>query len=168
MALFLISAFVFVAPSSAEQGISAHNVKVTDDYVMGTGVCSCSLCEDRYHHKQVFENYCPYCHRYGVLNYEEASQWPEGIWYCTECDADFCLIHGKEHKDPTNAYLIPYNGVIDGFIVKDGYITNQKIQDSTEVQAQSMVSKEYVELKIDNQTYKIDKQKLEDLKKAIY
>lgn len=164
MPLFLISVFTFTGSLSAEQGISAYNVEITDDYVMASGVCSCSLCEDRYHHSPSFVNYCPYCHLYDVLDFEEAYEWPEGIWYCTVCDADFCLVHGKEHKDPTGAYLIPYNGVIDGVIVKDGFKTDQYI---TEIQAKSMVNQEFVEMKIDNKIYKIDKQKLEGLKKVI-
>lgn len=150
-----------MGPSSAEQSISASNVKITNDYVKVTAVCSCSLCEDREHHTPVFANYCPYCHSYGVLSYEEAHMWPEGIWYCTQCDADFCLVHGKEHKDPTKAYLTPYNGEIDGYMVKDGIITQEKAQNNTEVQAKTVITTEFINLT------RIDNQKLQELKKAI-
>jgi hypothetical protein len=164
-----VSAFLFTTPSSAEQGIGAYNVKVTYEYVMATGVCSCSLMEDRYHHTKVFYNLNPATGNHGVIYFEEGSvSWtsPEGLWVAGDTDMDFCLYHGKSH-DNRGVYLIPYDGVIDEYIVKDGYFTGQKVQNDTEVQAQSVVEEQYVEIMMDNKKYKINKEKLENLKKAI-
>ncbi|WP_156314756.1 hypothetical protein [Methanobrevibacter arboriphilus] len=30
---------------------------------------------------------------------------PEGMWVCTICDADFCLVSGKEHINGSTKYL---------------------------------------------------------------
>ena len=35
------------------------------------------------------------------------SYWVEGIWVCSKCDMDFCLVHGKSH-DNRNLYLSHY------------------------------------------------------------
>ncbi len=154
---------------AAEQGIGAYNVKVTSEYVMAKGVCSCSLCADRYHHTRVFYNKNPVTGHKGVLYFEQGSiSWtsPEGLWVAGDTDMDFCLVHGKSH-DGRGVYLIPYNGVINGYIVKDGYFTKQKFQNNTEVQAASIVEKEYVEIIMDNQKYKLSKEKLDELKKVL-
>ena len=37
---------------------------------------------------------------------------------------DFCLVHGKSH-DHRGVYLIPYNGIINGKEVKNGYFTGK-------------------------------------------
>lgn len=34
---------------------------------------------------------------------------PEGMWNCNNCDADFCLVHGKEHVEITSLWLKPYH-----------------------------------------------------------
>jgi hypothetical protein len=47
------------------------------------------------------------------------------MWYSTITDMDFCLVHGKSH-DNRDIYLIPYNGVINGKEVKNGYFTGKK------------------------------------------
>lgn len=48
------------------------------------------------------------------------------MWYSTVTDMDFCMVHGKSH-DHRGVYLIPYNGVVDGVVVSDGYFTNERI-----------------------------------------
>jgi hypothetical protein len=86
--------------------------------VASDGVCSCSLMEDRYHHYAAFENYCPACGSYGSLDFEDGPvryTCPEGMWYCTVCDADYCLVHGKEHRAGTVWYLNPYQVPGDEF-----------------------------------------------------
>ena len=149
---------MFAAPSAAtEHGIDAYNVKVTSEYVKATGVCSCSLMTDRLHHTEVFKNYCPNCHSKGTIRFEQGSiSWtsPEGLWYCTKCDIDYCLVHGKSH-DYRGKYLI--------------HTTEPLVQvpdNAKKVNAQ-FKEEEYMKILVDNKEYKINKQKLEELKKAI-
>lgn len=75
---------------TAHEGVGAYNVKETSKYVSATALCSCG--EGIYHYRTAtFVNYCPNCHRYGVLRFEEGSStWtsPEGMWYCSVCDMD--------------------------------------------------------------------------------
>lgn len=164
----MISALLFATPGSAEQGISAYNVKVTEKYVMATGVCSCNLMEDREHHTKIFYNINPETGNHGVIYFEEGSiAWtsPEGLWVASDTDMDFCLFHGKSH-DNRRMYLIPYNGEVDGYIVKNGYLTNKKVQNKTEVSAQTIYG-QYVEMVMDGRNYKLNKEKLEQLKNGI-
>jgi hypothetical protein len=150
---------MFTAPSqAAEHKIGAYNVKVTKDYVKATGVCSCSLMTDRLHHTKVFKNYCPNCHSKGTLAFEQGSiSWtsPEGLWYCTKCDIDYCLVHGKSH-DSRGEYLTHTNVPVV-----------QKVPDNVQKVNAQFQEAEFVEIVIDNKKYRISKQKLEELKKAI-
>jgi hypothetical protein len=150
---------MFAAPSSAaEHGIGAYNVKVTKEYVKATGVCSCSLMTDRLHHTKVYKNYCPNCHSKGTLTFEQGSiSWtsPEGLWYCIKCDVDYCLVHGKSH-DHRGLYLIP---------TKEPTV-QKPLYNAQKVNAQ-FKEEEYIEIVMDNKKYRINKQKLEELKKAI-
>jgi len=60
------------------------------------------------YHKATFKNYCPNCHRYGTLHYEVGpASWtsPEGMWYCSCCDMDFCAQCGKSH-DGRGVWLV--------------------------------------------------------------
>jgi hypothetical protein len=94
---------------------------------MSTAKCSCSLSSDYNHHTRVFYNYDPSSHKYGVLAFEEGpASWtsPEGMWFSTVTDVDFCLVHGKSH-DNRGYYLIPYNGVVNGYVIKNGYFTTK-------------------------------------------
>jgi hypothetical protein len=154
---------MFTAPSqAAEHKIGAYNVKVTKDYVKATGVCSCSLMDDRLHHTKVFKNYCPNCHSKGTLTFEQGSiSWtsPEGLWYCTKCDIDYCLVHGKSH-DYRGKYLTPTT------IPKTEPVV-QKVPDNAQKVNAQFKEEEYIEIIVGNQKYKISKQKLEELKKAI-
>ena len=59
--------------------------------------CSCSLHQDYKEHTSKFKNYCPYCKKSGKVKYERGSSCPEGMWVCSACDADYCLVHGKSH-----------------------------------------------------------------------
>ncbi|HML06029.1 MAG TPA: hypothetical protein VK426_09670 [Methanobacterium sp.] len=172
---------MFAGPSAAaEHGIGAYNVKVTSEYVMATGVCSCSLCTNRYHHTRVFYNKDPLTGHKGVLYFEQGpSSWtsPEGLWVAGDTDMDFCLVHGKSH-DSRGVFLIPYNGVINGYVVKNGYFTKQKVstvnttQNTTsnvtqnQVQAKS-VEEGFIEIVIDNQTYTFNKEELGEFKQAM-
>jgi hypothetical protein len=77
--------------------VGATTVTVTSQYIESTGRCSCSLHTDYKLHSEKFKNYCPYCKQTGTLKYERGSSCPEGMWVCSNCDADFCLVHGKSH-----------------------------------------------------------------------
>gem|GEM_PF-3286247 len=179
IAVLLIMSPVAVSGHS----VGAYNVKVTSKYVMATGKGTCSLDTNYGYHTRVFYNYDPSSHRYGVLRFEEGpASWtcPEGMWYSTITDVDYCLVHGKSH-DHRGYYLIPYDGVINGKIVENGYFTGktyvpknttknetqnktQKVNpDTPKVKAQDY-EKEYIELIIGNKVYSIDKEKLEKLK----
>lgn len=39
------------------------------------------------------------------MKYEEGRTCPEGMWPCKTCDADFCLVTGKEHISRSPKYL---------------------------------------------------------------
>jgi len=108
--------------SSTSSGVGAYNVVVTPTYIIATGKGTCSLDTDYNYHTRVFENYDPSSHEWGVLKFEQGSgnNNPEGMWYSTITDMDFCLVHGKSH-DNRGVYLIPYNGTINGKKVVNGY-----------------------------------------------
>jgi len=94
----MLSLFCFFPVSNAKY-VGAYDVEITKEYVKSTAKCSCSLSTDYDYHTRYFKNYCPNCHKYGTINYEQGSgnHNPEGMWYCTNCDVDFCLVHGKSH-----------------------------------------------------------------------
>lgn len=69
------------------------------------GKCSCSLLTDYKMHRAKWLNYCPQCHKYGTLRFTRGGGCPEGMLYCTRCDADFCVVHGKEHVYGGAKYL---------------------------------------------------------------
>ncbi len=71
------------------------------------GKCSCSLYSDYETHRAIWINYCPQCHKYGTLRFTRGGDSPEGMLYCTCCDADYCVVHGKEHVTYNPKYLIP-------------------------------------------------------------
>lgn len=77
--------------------VGATSVTVTSQYVAATARCSCSLHTDYKLHSAQFKNYCPYCKKSAKLKYERGRSCPEGMWVCSNCDADFCLVHGKSH-----------------------------------------------------------------------
>ncbi|MDO8870301.1 MAG: hypothetical protein Q7V10_06065 [Methanobacteriaceae archaeon] len=77
--------------------VGATSVTATSQYVDSTARCSCSLHKDYKLHSEQFKNYCPYCKKSGKLKYERGRSCPEGMWVCSNCDADFCLVHGKSH-----------------------------------------------------------------------
>jgi hypothetical protein len=108
--LILLTSLFFLLlvanPIVSASSNGAYGVEVTDDYVHVDGAkCSCSLSDGYYYHYNItFVNKCPYCG--GKLAFEEKSYWVEGLWYCTRCDMDFCLVHGKEHGN-SGLYLTP-------------------------------------------------------------
>ena len=122
---------VSVASTSS---VGAYNVVITSEYVYATGRCTCSLSTDYGYHPRVFFNYNPATNRWGVLNFEQGpapKTCPEGMWYDTVTDMDFCLVHGKSH-DSRNVFLKPYNGAINGYKVVDGYFTNEVVTPVTD------------------------------------
>ncbi|KZX13262.1 hypothetical protein [Methanobrevibacter filiformis] len=80
-------------------------VKVTTKYVLTTGRCSCGKTGSYKYYTSKFKNYCPYSKKTGVLKFEQNPTCPEGMWVCTRCDADFCLVTGKEHVKYRAKYL---------------------------------------------------------------
>lgn len=114
-------------------GVGAYNVVVTNKYVYATGRCSCSLYKNYKYHTRVFYNYNPATHHWGVLSFEQGPAQltsPEGMWVAKDTDMDFCLVHGKSH-DNRGVYLVPYNGVINGKKVKNGYFTSIAVPTTT-------------------------------------
>jgi len=92
---------------SAEPNVKAQ-LEAKKGGTLSTNVkCSCSLSSDRALHAKSWVNYCPKCHRSGTLTFEKTRDCPEGMIRCTHCDADFCPVHGKEHKSRGAAYLKP-------------------------------------------------------------
>ena len=78
-----------------------------NETLISIGRCSCGKAGDYHYHEASFKNYCPYCKVLGVMVYEEANKYPEGLWVCVICDADFCLVTGKEHIIVSPKYLTP-------------------------------------------------------------
>jgi hypothetical protein len=79
--------------------IKGYGIKVTSKIVTATARCSCGALGNYNFHKGTFLNYCPVCHKYGVLKWNPKST-PEGEWTC-KCGADYCAACGKikiKHK----------------------------------------------------------------------
>lgn len=104
----LIIAYISTIPVNAGS-IGATNIEVNEKYVSSNALCSCGIGTYTHQHN-TFLNYCPNCHHYGTLRYEEGPASytsPEGMWFCTRCDMDFCCQCGKSH-DNRGYYLTPY------------------------------------------------------------
>ena len=166
--------FIVISPVAAdEDGVGAYNVVVTPTYVMATAKPSCDLATDYSYHTRVFYNYNPATDDWGVLEFQEGPYYgyndglsPEGLWRAADTGMDFCCVYGKSH-DNRDVFLIPYNGVINGKIVKNGYFTGQTdITQNTQnvipnFQVQSQNYEEACnEFLIGNQT--MDKEKLNE------
>lgn len=55
--------------------------------------CGCGKNYNKYKfHKKTMKlkNYCPFCHKYGVLRYNLKGNIAEGEFTCKKCGADFC------------------------------------------------------------------------------
>lgn len=112
--------------TSYKTNIGAKNVVITSEYVMATGRHSCAMKSDYNYHTRVFKNYNPSTTG-GTLKFEQGDYYgynkgssPEGLWYDVNTDMDFCLVHGMSH-DSKQVHLAPYNGVINGKKVVNGY-----------------------------------------------
>ena len=46
------------------------------------------------------------------------------MWFSQITDMDFCLVHGKSH-DGRGVYLRPYQGIVNGYHVVNGYFTSK-------------------------------------------
>lgn len=67
---------------------------------------SCGCRNGYYWHKRTFVNYCPYCHRDGVLT--NLHKWParhEQEISCSKCRSDWCGVCGKEKYSWSRRYL---------------------------------------------------------------
>jgi hypothetical protein len=96
--------------SSTSKLASEANAKLKvkkKDRLISNAKCSCCLYSDYDVYYARWLNYCPECHRYGTLVFEETGDCPEGMIRCTNCDADYCAVHGKEHTYSHSAYLTP-------------------------------------------------------------
>ena len=147
---------------------------------MATAKPSCDLATDYNYHTRVFYNLNPVTGNWGVLYFEEGPYYgpnrgtcPEGCWVAGDTDMDFCCVYGKSH-DWRDVFLIPYNGVINGKIVKNGYFTGKTIPKNTtqnvnqnsnipKVHAQD-IEEDSIELHIGNKTYVLNEEELEELK----
>lgn len=118
----MLCVLILIMPINASY-VGAKNIGITDKYVTATGKCTCGLQGDYNYHTKAWINYCPNCNHKGSLSFEEGSAtWtcPEGMWYCTICDMDYCIVKGKSH-DNRGQYLIPFSGTINNWQVKHGY-----------------------------------------------
>ncbi len=91
--------------------LGAYNIQVTKVYVKATARCNCGTQSYYKYYTTAFVNYCPWCGKYGTLAFEQAGALDgnyEGMWYCTYCDADYCIACGKEHAIGTKKWLTPY------------------------------------------------------------
>jgi hypothetical protein len=98
-------AFLIMAlPVASAAYVGAYDVEQTDKYVKSTARCSCSYGSWYTYSTGIFVNYCPGCHHYGTLEWEQnGAGWAdyarsdEGMWYCSNCDRDFCAQCGFTH-----------------------------------------------------------------------
>jgi hypothetical protein len=76
--------------------------KVTSTTVTATAKCSCGALGNYNLHTATFQNYCPRCHKSGVLKWNPKGT-AEGEWTCN-CGADYCAACGKEKikNNPTH------------------------------------------------------------------
>jgi hypothetical protein len=82
-------------------------IKYNNKYLISTAKCSCGDAGHYNYQNATFKNYCPFCKIDGTMIYEENTDCPEGMWVCTKCDADFCLVIGREHIANSTKYLTP-------------------------------------------------------------
>lgn len=87
----------------SEEKVNAKSKK--SNSIKVTAKCSCCLLADYNLHTARWINYCPQCHKYGTLKFTRGGGCPEGMLYCTSCDADFCSVHGREHVYGSATYL---------------------------------------------------------------
>lgn len=107
----LMAILLCISPVMAYNG--AKNVEIGKEKIhIGAAKCSCIHSDGYYYHHNIWWlNYCPMCHSYGTLKFEQGDYKgadytsPEGLLYCTHCDADYCLVHGADHMNPPRAYL---------------------------------------------------------------
>lgn len=155
-ALLLIAALLIANPLAVSaHDVGAYDIVITKDYVKATGKCTCSLQADYAYHTATFKNYCPNCHSKGTLNYEQGSGYhnPEGMWYCTRCDMDFCLVHGKEHVSGTDNYLKRMKN----------QATKKTTHNSQKVNAQTN-TEEYIQIIVNDKTYLIKKSAIKKIR----
>lgn len=124
----LLAVIILSIPLSFAAYPHAYNVVVTKDYVMSTALPSSSHGNAPYKYAtRVFENFNPVTGKWGGLNFVRKSY--EGQWTYTIKDThygmDFCMVTGYEKLYGSKVHLVPYNGVINGKIVKNGYFTGK-------------------------------------------
>lgn len=103
-----VSTQVKTSKTALTSGSTQININATSlSTITASGKCSCSLYTDYNVHTGTWLNYCPYCRKYGTLVYDKPSDCPEGMIRCTCCDADFCIVHGKEHINTNPKFLTP-------------------------------------------------------------
>lgn len=109
----------------------AYDVKVTKDYVMATALPSANQVYVPYKYTtRIFENFNPITGKEGGLSFVKKSC--EGQWTYTIRDRhygmDFCMVTGYEKLPGSKVHLVPYNGVINGKTVKNGYFTKETMK----------------------------------------
>lgn len=100
-----------VSAAKVTTKMTQGNTVITADSVEADARCSCSLSTDYNIHHGKYVNYCPHCKKKGILSYTNSQGCPEGMFYCDMgkggCDADYCIVHGKEHVNSNPKYLTP-------------------------------------------------------------
>ena len=99
-----------IVPGPDDKVYTDKNVKVKKEdkvpTVTITSKPSCGCGYGYYWHTMTFRDYCPHCHRYGVLR--NVHKWParyEQELTCTCCGADYCGCCGKEKYSWSRVYL---------------------------------------------------------------
>ena len=103
---------VFVDDRIAEENKSVirvksyHKIHYVHPVITITAKPSCGCRYSYRWHTRSFINYCPYCHRYGVLTnlHKWQSRYEQEI-SCSRCSADFCGVCGKEKMGYSKVYL---------------------------------------------------------------
>lgn len=93
------------------ENVTTVKAEQTISVMLAEGKCSCSHMTDYNVHARSYINHCPLCGKNDTLIVEWHPTYPEGIIVCSQnkggCDADFCIVHGKEHAQGYKYYLKP-------------------------------------------------------------
>jgi uncharacterized protein YbcV (DUF1398 family) len=92
------------AKTAVKTSIVATGVKLTSSIVSASAKCSCGALGDYNFHTGTFQNYCPECHKSGVLKFNPKGT-AEGEWTCGSCGADYCAACGKEKISSKSTHL---------------------------------------------------------------
>lgn len=129
LSLFIISLiFITMITPVSYAAYSPHDIVITEKYIYATAKPSGVSYLPYTYTTRVFYNQHPITGAWGGFQY--VGKGYEGDWTWRDpgryYDQDFCMISGKEKISGSSISLKPYDGVINGLVVKDGYFTGER------------------------------------------